>query len=107
MKSFKLAAIEIDKKNIIISPSDNNLVEVAQKLKINIPAPCLQNKRRDGCCKACLVEIDGQKSYACSTKPKAEMKITVRTPELDKIRKDSIKEFKNRIKNGTTSPCQG
>lgn len=107
MNSFKLASIEIDKQNIIISPDDKNLVEVARKLNINIPAPCLKNKRRDGCCKACLVEINGKKDYACSTKPKANMTVTVRTTELDSIRKESIKEFKKRIKNGTTTPCQG
>lgn len=73
------------------------MVDVAAKLKINIPAPCLKNKRKDGCCKACLVEVDGKRSYACTTKPIAGMEVTVRTKELDRIRKESLKELKVRF----------
>ncbi|ACJ31712.1 Conserved hypothetical protein [Shewanella piezotolerans WP3] len=106
MKLFSLASIKIDNQEILISPEDNNLVEVAAKLKIDIPAPCLKNKRKDGCCKACLIEVDGKQSYACATKPIAGMNVTVRTKELDNIRKESIKEFKNLARTGTSSPCQ-
>lgn len=80
-------------------------MEVAQRLKINIPAPCLKNGRRDGCCKACLVEVNGKRDYACSTKPESGMKVIVRTQELDAIRKASIKAYKQNVKTGNTSAC--
>ncbi|CAG22123.1 hypothetical protein PBPRB0250 [Photobacterium profundum SS9] len=106
MKLFSLASIKIDNQKSLISLEDKNLVDVAEKLKINIPAPCLKNKRKDGCCKACLVEVDGKRSYACTTKPIAGMKVTVRTKELDRIRKESLKEFKSQVRAGASSPCQ-
>ncbi|WP_117233067.1 2Fe-2S iron-sulfur cluster-binding protein [Vibrio maerlii] len=105
MGLFSFSSIEVDGQQTIINAADNNLVEVAQHLKINIPAPCLKNRRRDGCCKACLVEIDGKRDYACSTKPKSGMKVTVRTKELDNIRKTSIKQYKQNIKDGNTDAC--
>lgn len=103
--NFSFSSLEIDGQTSTLKPDDSNLVEVAQRLKINIPAPCLKNGRRDGCCKACLVEVDGQQTYACSTKPKSGMKVTVRTKELDAIRKTSIKEYKQNVKTGNTTAC--
>ncbi|MCL1131845.1 2Fe-2S iron-sulfur cluster-binding protein [Shewanella sairae] len=106
MKVFSLASIVIDNRKVLISPQDTNLVEVAARLKINIPAPCLNSKRRNGCCKACLVEINGSKAYACATKPLANMQVTVRTQELDSIRKASLRAFKAQIRTGKPAGCQ-
>ncbi|GAM61087.1 hypothetical protein JCM19232_4029 [Vibrio ishigakensis] len=105
MNSFSFSSIEIDGQTGSLKPDDSNLVEVAQRLKINIPAPCLKNGRRDGCCKACVVEVDGKRDFACSTRPKSGMKVTVRTKELDAIRKASIKEYKQNVKSGNTTAC--
>lgn len=96
----------IDDKKVLISPQDANLVEVAAKLKINIPAPCLKSKRKKGCCKACLVEVDGKQNYACATKPLAGMKVTVRTRELDSIRKASLKAYRAEVRTGAAAACQ-
>ncbi|RSD30856.1 2Fe-2S iron-sulfur cluster-binding protein [Vibrio pectenicida] len=85
------------------APDDNNLVDIARKLKINIPAPCLKNQRKEGCCKACLVLVNGKATYACSTRPKSGIIVVVRRDDLDKIRKDSIKKFKKHVKSGSRS----
>ena len=105
MLNFSIQTLTIDKQTIAISPNDNNLVETAKRIDVAIPAPCLKNGRRDGCCKACLVQIDDEQSYACSTKPKAGMNITVRTPDLDKMRKEAIKLHKRRLKSGAIQRC--
>lgn len=96
----------VDGQRILISPQDANLVEVAAKLKINIPAPCLKSKRKNGCCKACLVEVDGKQTYACTTKPLANMNVTVRTRELDSIRKASLKAYRAEVRTGAAAACQ-
>ncbi len=89
---FTFPTLHIDGKATVISTQDKNLVTLAAKLGINIPAPCLKNGRRDGCCRACLVEVDGQRVYACGTAPKSNMQVTVRTRELDQIRRESLKQ---------------
>ncbi|HDM8223443.1 TPA: (2Fe-2S)-binding protein [Vibrio campbellii] len=103
---FKPAIIEIDHHQITLSPDDQNLVEVARKVKVNIAAPCLKNKRRHGCCHVCKVEVDGEPRYACKVKPKSGMKVVVRRPDLDAARKEAVKAYKQQIKTGETTPCQ-
>ncbi|CAH1604131.1 MULTISPECIES: 2Fe-2S iron-sulfur cluster-binding protein [Vibrio] len=106
MFTFKPAIIEIDNHQIAISPDDQNLVETARKVKVNIAAPCLKNKRKHGCCHACKVEVNGTPLYACKVKPQSGMKVIVRRADLDEERKQAIKTYKQQIKKGETKPCQ-
>lgn len=106
MFNLKSSVIEIDNTRILITPDDDNLVEIARKVKINISAPCLKNKRKNGCCKACLVEVNGKEAYACSTRPRSGMIVVVRRDDLDEIRKESIKKFKRQMKSNNSSPCR-
>ncbi|USD42781.1 (2Fe-2S)-binding protein [Vibrio sp. SCSIO 43135] len=106
MFSFKPSVLNVDGKPVLLRPEDSNLVESARRAKVNIPAPCLKNQRKQGCCKACLVEVDGTEAFACSTKPKSNMNVVVRRKDLDEVRKQSIKNFKAKIKAGTATPCQ-
>ncbi|GIU15392.1 2Fe-2S iron-sulfur cluster-binding protein [Shewanella sp. MBTL60-007] len=105
MLVFKPALIKIDNREALLTPEDKNLVEMARKVNINIPAPCLKNQRKRGCCRACLVEINGQSAYACSTKPTAGMVVTVRRKDLDEVRKKAIKDFKLQVKPAVNPAC--
>jgi predicted molibdopterin-dependent oxidoreductase YjgC len=61
--------ITIDGQNIEVTADDKNIVEVADRMRIGIPAACYRAKQSKGCCHACVVEIDGEQKYACSTTP--------------------------------------
>lgn len=52
--------ITIDGRQVEIGEDDTNIVEVADREKIRITAPCFRAKRKKGCCKACVVDIDGK-----------------------------------------------
>lgn len=97
--------IFIDEKEIEVSDTTKNIVDVAKDAGINIPAPCYFAKRKGGCCKACVVEVDGKQSYACGTKPVDGIKITVNRNDLISLRKERILEYKKNIKNGITGKC--
>ncbi|HDM8059613.1 2Fe-2S iron-sulfur cluster-binding protein [Vibrio harveyi] len=98
MFTFKPAIIEIDTHKIAISPDDQNLVDIARKVRVNIAAPCLKNRRIKGCCHVCKVEVDGQPRYACKVKPMPGMKVIVRRADLDAARKEAAKTYKQKIK---------
>lgn len=85
--------IQIDELVIKIFNEDKNIVDVAKRARIGIPAPCYYAKRKKGCCKVCLIEINGKEKYACCTKPENGMDIIFKRHDLDAIRKGRIKEY--------------
>ncbi len=91
-------SIVIDGKTVDVSPEDNNIVDVAKRAKISIPAPCYLNGRKKGCCKACVVEIEGEQKYACATRPTEGMEIVLDRPDLKELRKERVKEYGQMIK---------
>lgn len=97
----------IDGKKIKFTRFDKNIVEVASREKITIPAPCYRSQQRLGCCGACVIEINGEKKYACNTIPESDMNIAVDREDLKKIRKEKLKEFKTGIKSGNLCECSG
>jgi len=97
--------LTIDGKSIEVNPMDKNIVDVASRYKIGIPAPCYLAKRKNGCCNACVIEIDGQQKFACSTSPKDGMNITVNREDLKALRKDRIQQYMEAIRTGNTQPC--
>lgn len=105
MFQIKPATLTIDGQTTVIGASEKNLVELASRVGVRIPAPCLKNKRKHGCCKACLVEVGGQQTYACSSKPKSNTEVIVKRRDLDQIRKASLQNFKQQVKSGDTSSC--
>jgi len=84
----------IDGKEIEITPEDENIVDVAGRAKIKIPAPCYIAKRKKGCCHSCVIEINGKTEYACGTKPLDGMSITFNREDLNEIRKEKIKAYR-------------
>lgn len=91
--------IKIDGKKVAVNEEDQNIVDVADREKIAIPAPCYKNGRKKGCCNACVVEIDGKQKYACTTKPEEGMDIIVDREDLKKLRKERLLKYMESQKN--------
>jgi len=98
-KSQKNMHITIDNQQIEITPEDKNIVDAAKRAKVYIPAPCYFAQQNVGCCKVCLVEVDGKKEYACGTKPKDGMNIIFNRLDLDTIRKENLLAYKESMNN--------
>ena len=81
----------------------DNLVELMDEHGVNIIAPCYRNGRRNGCCKVCIVEVDGIKDYACGLKPEAGMKIIYNRDDLKQERKIAAKNYATKTADET--PC--
>ena len=99
--------ITIDGKQIEITAADKNIVDVADRIKIGIPAACYRAKQSKGCCHACVVEIDGEQKYACSTTPEDGMKIVLDRADLKELRKERLLEYKAGIESGNPCQCNG
>ena len=93
--------ITIDSKLVEISPEDKNIVDAADRAGIGIPAPCYRDNRSGGCCKSCVVEIDGEQRYACGIKPRDGMNIIVKREDLKLIRKERLKVFREQPTSAT------
>ena len=58
---------------------DETILQVAKRLGVEIPHLCYkEGYRPDGNCRACMVEIDGERVLApsCCRKPSDDMKVT-------------------------------
>ena len=98
--------ITIDGKSILVSDKSKNLVEIAKEAGISIPAPCFLAKKKNGCCNACVVEVNSKQSFACGTKPKDGMDIVVNRADLVSLRKERLLKYKDGMKNGTLQKCR-
>jgi len=98
-------SVTIDGLVIEVTSSDNNIVDVASRAKIGIPAPCYHNQRSKGCCSACVVDIDGEQKFACSTVPENGMNIVVERADLKAIREQRLLEYKEGIRSGNPCGC--
>lgn len=96
--------IRIDGSEVEITPSDRNIVDVAARAGIGIPAPCYRSPGDSGCCKVCVVEVDGSLEYACCTVPRDGMEVLVRRPDLVELRRSRASEY---VRGGLQgSPCE-
>ncbi len=85
--------------------NSTNLVEAMDEKGVHILAPCLRNGRKKGCCKACIVEVDGKRNYACGLKPKDGMNIVYDRQDLKVDRKVAAKKYANQPE--TSNSCCG
>ncbi|MDD2371445.1 MAG: (2Fe-2S)-binding protein [Firmicutes bacterium] len=101
--------IYIDEKEIIVSDSSKNIVEIGDENGLHIMAPCFRSIKKFGCCKTCVIEIDGKQKFACGTKPIDGMKIIYDREDLVNLRKERISEYAQVIENGgkVTNTCCG
>ena len=95
--------IKIDEKEILVSDANKNIVEIGDENGITIIAPCFRNKRKHGCCNACVIEIDGIQNYACGIKPQDGMNIVYNRDDLANIRKERLEKYAQALKNNDTS----
>jgi len=97
--------ITIDGQVLEVAPGDKNIVDVANRAKIGIPVACYRAQRKKGCCHGCVVEVDGEQKYACSTPPANGMNIVVNREDLKAIRKKNLLEYNEGIKSGNFVNC--
>jgi len=97
--------IIIDGQVVEITASDKNIVDVADRANIGIPAPCYRTKESKGCCRGCVVKIDGEQAFACATVPEDGMDILVHRADLKAIRKKRLLEYREGIKSGDLCEC--
>ncbi len=79
-----------DGKEIGISKDCKNIVELAIQNKIELLAPCYKSNYNGGCCSTCIVDVDGERCYACSTTPKDGMRITYNRDDLINDRQERL-----------------
>ena len=82
---------ELDGQSVT-ADADETIWQVAQRLGTNIPHLCHSAEagyRPDGNCRACMVEIDGERVLAasCVRKPTADMKVTTGSERARKAQK--------------------
>ena len=80
----------IDGKEYLAEPSES-IWDVAKKNNIDIPHLCYSPEpgyRADGNCRACMVEIKGERTLAasCIRKPTEGMEVTINSPRAEKSR---------------------
>jgi len=97
--------IIIDGKNVVFTKNDKNIVEVADKAGIGISAPCYRSGQKSSCCMACVIEIDGEQAYACSTKPNNGMNIILNRNDLISLRKNRLKKYSENPGQGCNCGC--
>ena len=85
--------IEIDGREIEFLKDDLNIVDIAKRAGIHIPAPCYNAGRSGGCCRVCVIEIEGIQKYACCTKPEEGMEIALMRDDLERVREKRIQEY--------------
>jgi predicted molibdopterin-dependent oxidoreductase YjgC len=88
--------VEIDGQEVELRPGQT-LLDGARELGIEIPTLC-QDDRVDsaGCCRMCLVEIDGQRRLqpSCAYPAGKGMKVTTRNERIDRHRKGLLSLYK-------------
>jgi predicted molibdopterin-dependent oxidoreductase YjgC len=101
--------IKIDEKEIHVTDTSKNIIEIAEENGIIITAPCFRNKREGGCCKACVIEVDGVQKYACGTNAREGMNITYNRDDLASLRNERLREYAQAIKsdNAGSNKCCG
>jgi formate dehydrogenase major subunit len=77
----------------VVVPSDETILEAAQKHGVEIPRLChMDGMRPDGNCRTCMVEITGERVLApsCCRYPKDGMEVTTNSPRAVTSQKMSI-----------------
>ena len=97
--------ITIDGQDLEVAPEDKNIVDVATRAKIAIPAACYRAGRSKGCCHGCVVEIGGEQKFSCATPPEDGMNVVVDREDLKAIRKKNLLAYKEGIESGNPCKC--
>lgn len=97
--------IYMDEKELNVSDSNQNIVQIAEAHGITMIAPCFRNKMKHGCCNACIVQVDGKQNFACTTKPRDGIVIVNKKDDLIALRKVLLEKYVTAIRNGERLAC--
>ncbi len=92
VKTGKNISIKINGKKFSV-PDGITVLEAARLKNVYIPTLCwLENLVPYGGCRLCVVDIKNMRGYptACTTPVTNEMEITTNTPELNRLRKETL-----------------
>lgn len=95
--------IKIDGKEIVVEDQSKNIVEIADDEGITITAPCFRNKKKNGCCNACVIEVNGHQKFACASKAYDGMEIIYNREDLKELRKERFNHYAEAIKSGNNA----
>lgn len=91
--------IDFDGRIMFTDNKEDNVVQIAEKNGVYIPAPCYRNKKGAGCCKGCNVEINGKIKAACHAKVENGMKVIYDREDLVENRKENILAYAKILKD--------
>ena len=100
-------ALKIDGREIEAAEGAT-VLEAAERAGIYIPALCsypdltpLAELKPDRACRLCVIEVEGcsEPQLACSTRVAAQMVVQTRTPQLQSMRRNSLKLILSRHPN--------
>jgi len=97
--------IIIDGQTVKVIRSDKNLIDVADRAQVAIPCACYRSRKAKGCCRACVVMVDGRKRFACTTVPEDGMNVTVTRKDLITLRKKRLSEYRDQIRRAASNAC--
>ena len=95
--------LTIDGRAVRARKTDKNLIEVASRARIVIPCACYRSGKARGCCRACVVVVNGRRRYAYVTAPAEGMKVTVTRADLKALRRQRLAEY--RQEKGSAKRC--
>ncbi|MBM4165273.1 MAG: (2Fe-2S)-binding protein [Lentisphaerae bacterium] len=105
LSSGGIGSVVIDGQTVAIAHADKNLIDVADRAGITIPCACYRSGKSAGCCRACLVLINGRRRYACATIPTDGMTVIVSRKDLKSIRRQRIAEYRAARCTGSKGCC--
>jgi predicted molibdopterin-dependent oxidoreductase YjgC len=89
LKPVTKIRLEIDGREVEVAPGAT-VLDAARELGIEIPVLCHDDRIEPaGCCRMCLVEIEGQRRLqpACAYKAGADMEVSTATERVDRHRR--------------------
>lgn len=89
---MKKVHVKIDGIDVFV-PEDSTILEAAKEANISIPTLCfLKDISELGCCRMCLVEIEGMRSLqaSCVYKVKEGMSVHTHSPRVTKVRRTNL-----------------
>ncbi len=92
MKNKKRVQLTIDGMDVNV-PEDYTILQAAKQVNIKIPTLCfLKDVCEIGCCRMCLVEVEGAKNWqaSCVQKVAEGMVVKTHTPDILNFRKKNL-----------------
>ena len=86
--------LTIDGKSVRARKTDKNLLEVASRARMVIPCACYRSGKAKGCCRACVVMVNGHRRYACVIAPAEGMQVTVTRADLQALRRQRLAAYR-------------